>query len=381
MPRIFIALIAAAGAATLWLDAGLLARGSSAGTNASAQDVLAPLRNGPDLGMISSAEAAPAPVLTGPLGAVLGTRQWLNTPLRPEDIRGKVVLVNFWTYSCINCLRVLPHVRAWAEKYKDQGLVVIGVHTPEFAFEKDVANVGKAAASLGVGYPVAIDNDFGIWRAFANEGWPALYFIGADGRVRHQALGEGGYDRSERVIQQLLSEANGAPVASDMAAIRGTGPQAAADEGDLHSEETYIGYSHASNFASPGGAKRDVPSLYRAAPALSLNRWSLDGAWTIGGEFATLDDASGSIAYRFHARDLHLVLGPAAQDHPVRFRVSIDGAAPGADHGADVDAEGWGTVRDDRLYQLVRQAGPVTDRTFEITFSDPGVRAYTFTFG
>jgi cytochrome c biogenesis protein CcdA/thiol-disulfide isomerase/thioredoxin len=377
-----------AGAATIWLglDTGLLTRLSSASTNRLEQDLIATLRNEPALAMGTAAyaapEPAPNPALSGPLRSLLGARQWLNTqPLRPEDIRGKVVLVNFWTYSCINCLRVLPHVRAWSEKYKDRGLVVIGVHTPEFAFEKDVANVGKASVSLGVGYPVAIDSDFGIWRAFDNQAWPALYFIGADGRVRHNVLGEGGYDQSERLIQQLLSEANGAPVASDIAAIAGEGPQAAADERNLRSAETYIGYAQATNFASPGGVREDAPSLYRAVSALPLDRWSLAGVWTIGGEFATLNGTSGSIAYRFHARDLHLVSAPPSQGHPVRFRVRIDGVPPGVDHGSDVDAEGWGTLQEDRLYQLVRQTGPVADRTFEIEFFDAGVRAYAFTFG
>ncbi|HEV2675400.1 MAG TPA: thioredoxin family protein [Aliidongia sp.] len=329
--------------------------------------------------IVSPASAAPAP--SGPVGALFGARQWLNTPpLHPEDLRGKVVLVNFWTYSCINCLRVLPHVRAWAEAYKDRGLVVIGVHTPEFAFEKDVANVRRASIALGVGYPVAIDSDFAIWRAFGNQAWPALYFIGADGRIRQQVLGEGSYAESERLIQKLLSEA-GAPMGLDLAAVSASGAQAAADERDLRSDETYIGYGEARNFASPGGAKPDASSLYHAAPALPLNRWSLDGAWTVGREFATLDEAAGSITYRFHARDLHLVLAPPAQGRPVRFRVTIDGAPPGADHGADVDTEGWGLLQDDRLYQLVRQEGAITDRTFRIEFSEPGVRAYAFTFG
>ena len=372
-----------AGAAIIWLglDTGLLTRWSSASTNSLEQGLIATLRNGPAMTLGTPAYAAD-PVLSAPLRSLLGARQWLNTqPLHPEDLRGKVVLVNFWTYSCINCLRVLPHVRAWTEKYKDRGLVVIGVHTPEFAFEKNVANVSKATVSLGVGYPVAIDNDFGIWRALDNQAWPALYFIGADGRIRHQVLGEGSYDQSERLIQQLLSEANGVPVSGDILAITGKGPQAAADERDLRSGETYIGYNQGSNFASPGGVSEDAPSLYRTAPALPLNRWSLAGVWTIGGEFATLNDASGSITYRFHARDLHLVMAPASPGHPIRFRVKIDGVPPGADHGFDVDAEGWGSVQEDRLYQLVRQAGPVADRTFEIEFFDAGIRAYAFTFG
>jgi len=255
------------------------------------------------------------------------------------------------------------------------------VQTPEFAFEKDIDNVRKALVSLGVGYPVVIDNDFGVWRAFGNEAWPALYFIGADGSVRDQVFGEGIYDQSERLIQQLLSEAHGAPVVGDIVAISGKGPQAAADESDLRSPETYVGYAQARNFASPGGVREDTPSLYRTVPTLPLNRWDLAGVWTIGGEFATLNDPTGSIAYRFHSRDLHLVLALSSQGRPVHFRVTIDGAPPGSDHGFDVDAEGWGSVQDERLYQLVRQTGSVVDRTFEIEFFDAGVRAYAFTFG
>jgi thiol-disulfide isomerase/thioredoxin len=320
--------------------------------------------------------------LSGPQSALVGAPQWLNTPpLRAQDLRGKVVLVNFWTYSCINSLRALPYVRAWAAKYKDRGLVVIGVHTPEFAFETDKANVRRATAALGVGYPVVLDSDYAIWRAFDNQAWPAFYFIGADGRVRLQVLGEGGYDRSERFIQKLLSEARTTPVASDIAAVDGQGPEAAPDLADLRSGETYVGYAKASNFSSPGGLGENAPRLYRPATSLPLNHWNLTGVWTVGGESAALDDASGSIAFRFHARDLNLVLAPGAQGHAVRFRVTIDGAAPGADHGADVDAAGRGTVQDPRMYQLVRQSRPVEDRTFAIQFLDPGVRAYVFTFG
>jgi cytochrome c biogenesis protein CcdA/thiol-disulfide isomerase/thioredoxin len=373
-----------AGAVIIWfgLDTGLLTRWSSVSTNLLEQDLIATIRSEPALAMGTTANAATVPALSDPQRSLLGARQWLNTPpLHAEDIRGKVVLVNFWTYSCINCLRLLPHVRAWAEKYKDRGLVVIGVHTPEFAFEKDVANVRHATVSLGVVYPVAIDSDFEIWRAFNNDAWPALYFVGADGSVRHHALGEGNYDNSERVIQQLLTEADGAPVAGDIVAPSGEGPQAPPDVRDLHSPETYIGYAEGTNFASPGGVRQDIASRYQAATALPLNQWTLAGIWTIGGEFATLSEKSGSIAYRFHARDLHLVLAPPSQGHPVRFRVKIDGAPPGADHGFDVDAEGWGSVQEDRLYQLVRQTGSVADRTFEIEFFDPGVRAYVFTFG
>jgi len=330
----------------------------------------------------AAASSAPASELPYPERALLGAQQWLNTPpLSAQDLRGKVVLVNFWTYSCINSLRALPYVRAWAAKYKDRGLVVISVHTPEFGFETDIDNVRRANAALGVGYPVALDSDYAIWQAFGNDAWPAFYFIGADGRVRRRVLGEGGYDRSERLIQRLLAETPGAPVAGSVAPVVGAGPEAAPDLADLRSGETYIGYAKASNFASPEGLGQDAQRLYHAAPALGLNQWSLAGSWTVGGEFATLDAAPGAIRYRFHARDLNLVLGPASPGRPVRFRVTIDGAAPGANHGSDVDADGEGSVQDPRMYQLVRLRGPVADRTFEIEFIDAGVRAYVFTFG
>jgi thiol-disulfide isomerase/thioredoxin len=314
--------------------------------------------------------------------SLLGARQWLNTaPLQAADLRGKVVLVNFWTYSCINSLRALPYVRAWADKYRDRGLVTVGVHTPEFGFEKDIANVRQATTMYGVRYPVATDNDFAIWRGFDNEAWPAFYLIGADGHVRLRMLGEGDYDKSERAIRQLLAAAGGSPVAGDIAAIAGEGAEAAPDERDLISPETYVGYAKARNFASPGGTLAGGVKPYLAAPTLRLNHWGLAGVWNVGAEFATLNEASGSIAFRFHARDLHLVLGPSVAGQPVRFRVRLDGAAPGPDHGVDVDAEGLGRVEEPRLYQLVRQARPVADRTFEIEFLDPGVRAYVFTFG
>jgi hypothetical protein len=278
-------------------------------------------------------------------------------------------------------LRILPHVRAWAEKYKSRGLIVIGVHTPEFAFEKDIGNVSKASVSLGVSYPVAFDSDFRIWRAFDNTAWPALYFIGADGRIRRQVLGEGGYDQSEQLIQQLLSEADAVPVANGTVAVSGISTEAAPDERDLRSPETYIGYAQATNFASPGFVSENASRVYTTLSALPLNHWTLAGAWTIASEYATLNDAPGSIAYRFHARDLHLVLARPSQGHAIHFRVRIDGKPPGADHGYDIDADGWGSLDDDRLYQLVRQAGKVVDRTFEIEFFEPGVRAYAFTFG
>jgi cytochrome c biogenesis protein CcdA/thiol-disulfide isomerase/thioredoxin len=373
-----------AGAATIWLgfDPGALTILSSARAYSLEQDLLSALPKGPRLAMSSAAYAAPDPYVSGPLGSLLAARQWLNTqPLSPADVRGKVVLVNFWTYSCINCLRMLPHVRAWADKYKDRGLVVIGVETPEFSFEKVIDNVRNALPSLGVGYPVAIDNEFDVWRAFDNEAWPALYFIDVQGRVRHHVFGEGGYDRSEKLIQQLLSEADDTTVSGDIVALSGNGPEAAPDDEDLRSPETYIGYTEARNFASPGGVHEDVSSLYQTIAAPPLNRWTLAGTWTIGGEFATLNRTPGSITYRFHARDLNLVLAPSSSGHCIRFRVTMDGAPPGKNHGVDVDASGLGCVRDARMYQLVRQAEPVIDRTFEIEFIDPGVGAYDFTFG
>ena len=320
--------------------------------------------------------------LSEPERALLASRQWLNTPpVRAEDLRGKVVLVSFWTYSCINSLRALPYVRTWAAKYKDRGLVVIGVHTPEFDFEKDVDNVRRADAALGVGYPVALDSDYAIWNALGNEAWPALYFVDAGGRVRGRALGEGNYDQSERLIQRLLSEARGAPVTDPIAPVVGVGPQGPPDLADLQSEETYVGYAKANGFVSPEGVGENAPRSYTDSPALQLGQWNLAGRWTVGGEFATLDSAPGAIRFRFHARDLNLVLAPSSPGKPVRYRITIDGVAPGANHGWDATADGGGSVLAPRMYQLVRQQGPVTDRTFAIQFLDPGARAYVFTFG
>ncbi|QEL22013.1 redoxin domain-containing protein [Bosea sp. F3-2] len=317
----------------------------------------------------------------GALPSLAGAVEWLNSPpLTAGGLKGKVVLVDFWTYSCINCLRAIPYVRAWAEKYKDQGLVVIGVHAPEFAFEKRIGNVKQAAADLKIAYPVAIDNDYTIWRAFKNQYWPAHYFIDAEGRIRHHHFGEGGYEESEKVIQQLLAEAGRADVATGSVSVSASGAEMASNEADVHSPETYLGYERAENFVSPGGAVEDAASRYE--PGMPrLNEWGLSGQWTIGKEHAALDAPDGGITYRFHARDLHLVLGPGADGRPVRFRVAIDGAPPGADRGIDVDAEGNGTITGQRLYQLIRQSGPIKDRTFEITFLDAGAQAYAFTFG
>jgi cytochrome c biogenesis protein CcdA/thiol-disulfide isomerase/thioredoxin len=319
--------------------------------------------------------------IEGAAPSLAGATEWLNSPpLTAEALKGKVVVVDFWTYSCINCLRAIPYVRAWAEKYKDQGLVVIGVHAPEFAFERNIGNVKKAVEELKIGYPVAIDNDYAIWRAFDNQYWPAHYFIDAEGRIRHHHFGEGDYEGSERVIQQLLAEAGMTGAAPGMVRVSASGVEAPSNEREVRSPETYIGYDRAERFVSPGGAIDGERHDY-AIGAPRLNEWALSGNWTIDKDKAVLDEQDGAIAYRFHARDLHLVLGPGLGGKPVRFRVTVDGVAPGENHGADVDSEGQGVVSEERLYQLIRQDGDIADRTFEIKFLDPGVKAYAFTFG
>jgi cytochrome c biogenesis protein CcdA/thiol-disulfide isomerase/thioredoxin len=331
----------------------------------------------------TGAGTMPSLPVEGAMPPLSGAVQWLNSPrLTPEGLRGKVVVIDFWTYSCINCLRSLPYVKAWAQKYRDQGLVVIGVHAPEFAFERNVDNVKKAVHDLGIDYPVAIDNNYAIWRAMDNEYWPAHYFVDAQGRIRYHHFGEGDYAQSEQIIQQLLAEAGKTGVATGVvSAPVGSDVQAVQDNADLRSPETYIGYFRARNFASPGDEVADKPHGYAAPDKLALNQWGLTGTWTVDHEHATLGRKDGGIVYRFHARDLHLVLGPGKDGKPVRFRVSIDGAAPGQDHGVDVAADGTGVVTDQRLYQLVRQTGKVDDRTFTIEFLDPGVQAFAFTFG
>jgi len=333
--------------------------------------------------MRASAAAAPLPV-EGTLPSLTGAVQWLNSPpLTNAQLKGMVVLVDFWTYSCINCLRTLPYVKAWSQKYRDMGLVVIGVHAPEFAFERNIDNVKKATHDLGVDYPVAIDNNYAIWRAFGNQYWPAHYFVDAQGRVRHHHFGEGEYEQSEKVIQQLLVEA-GHPEAAQVATgltQRAKGVEAAADGNDMMSPETYIGYARAENFASPGGEAENRAHTYAAPSSPDVNDWGLAGTWKVGAEHATLAAPNGRIVYRFHARDLHLVLGPGAAGKPVHFRVTIDGATPGDARGTDVSADGTGVVTEQRLYQLVRQTGDVADHTFAIEFLDPGVEAYAFTFG
>lgn len=318
----------------------------------------------------------------GALPSLDGAADWLNSQsLTAADLRGKVVIIQFWTYTCINWLRTLPYVRAWAEKYKDQGLVVIGVHSPEFAFEKNVENVRWAAKELRVNYPIALDSDHALWRAFKNEYWPALYFIDTRGQIRHHQFGEGKYEQSEKIIQQLLAETGIGHASHELVSVSAGGAEAAADWGSLKSPENYLGYERTERFASPGGAVLDKPRVYTAAAQLTLNHWSLAGDWTVGNQATLLNKTNGRIAYRFHARDLHLVMGPAMRGTSVRFRVLIDGQPPGKAHGSDVDAEGNGTITEQRLYQLIRQPQPVTDRTVEIEFLDSGVEAFAFTFG
>ena len=311
-----------------------------------------------------------------------GATGWLNSqPLMSRSMRGKVVLVQFCTYTCINWLRTLPYVRAWAEKYKGQGLVVVGVHTPEFEFEKNVDNVRRAFKNMEVVYPVAIDSDYAVWRAFKNQYWPALYFIDAQGGVRHHHFGEGDYEQSERVIQQLLAEAGVGGVERELVSVDARGAEAAADWDSLKSPENYVGYERTENFASPGGVIPDKSRVYAAPTQLSLNSWALSGDWTVGKQSTVLNKAGGRIAYSFHARDLHLVMGPAARGTNVRFRITLDGHLAVAAHGVDLDDRGNGTVTEQRMYQLIRQPNPIADRQFEIEFLDPGAEAFAFTFG
>jgi thiol-disulfide isomerase/thioredoxin len=324
--------------------------------------------------LILAAMIAGAPIGTlandGRMPPLSGATGWLDSaPLTAAELRGKVVLVEFWTYTCINWLRQLPYVRAWADKYRQHGLVVIGVHTPEFEFERNVDNVRRAAREMGITYPIALDNDYAVWRAFANGAWPALYFVDAQGRIRHHRLGEGDYARSERMIQQLLAEAGAAGVPRDLVSPDGRGAEAAADWASLRSAETYLGYERTQN------------RVNAASGRLRLNQWAASGDWTAKKEAIVLNKANGRIGYRFHARDLHLVMGPAVAGSTVRFRVLIDGKPPGDAHGVDTDAQGNGTVTEQRLYQLIRQPDRIADRQFEIEFLDPAVEAFAFTFG
>ena len=315
------------------------------------------------------------------LAAIGRAAEWLNSPrLTPSSLTGKVVLVDFWTYTCINWLRTLPYLRAWVQKYR-QGLVVIGVHTPEFEFEKNVDNVRRAVRQMRIDYPVVIDNDYSIWRAFNNHSWPALYFIDARGRVRQHHVGEGEYDRSEMAIQRLLAEAGVGGPRDGGVSVDANGVEAAADWDNLRSPENYVGYERTANFVSPGGAERDRRRVYAAPASLALNQWALMGDWTMGRQATVLSSPNGRIVCRFHARDLHLVMGPPRQGTSIRFRVSLDGRPPGPARGVDVDEGGNGMAVEQRLYQLIRQPKPIVDRQFEIEFLDAGMETFAFTFG
>jgi thiol-disulfide isomerase/thioredoxin len=330
---------------------------------------------------VSAAKPLPAHADEGrlpDLGSAIG---WLNSvPLNRKALLGRVVLVDFWTYTCINSLRPLPYVKSWAAKYKDAGLVVIGVHTPEFSFEKESANVENAVRDLNVTYPIAIDSNYRIWQAFNNEYWPAQYLIDGKGRIRYHHFGEGEYGELERVIQALLKE-NGATGLDESAVSVSAGGVEAASGGNVESPETYVGYRQAERFASPEPLAQDSRKTYSPPARLSLNQWGLSGSWNVGPEGAVLQAAPGKIVFRFHSRDVHLVLGPTKNGKPVRFKVTLDGAAPGDHSGSDSAPGGAGEVREPRLYQLIRQKGPLEDRTFEIEFLDPGVQAFVFTFG
>jgi cytochrome c biogenesis protein CcdA/thiol-disulfide isomerase/thioredoxin len=382
-----VAVLAGVLAIFFGLDRGVLVRLSEASTGELEQALLARVDSG-------APGAGGAALTTADIAAAMAPRQeeqrlpdfagavgWINSePLQSEDLAGKVVLLDFWTYSCINCLRTLPYVRAWHEKYKDRGLVVIGVHTPEFAFEKLPDNVRKAVKDLQITYPVAMDNAYSLWYDLKNQAWPAHYFADAQGRIRRRHLGEGGYDESERMIQQLLSERDGSALPADLVEVKAAGSAAAADLENLGSPETYLGFQRAQNFAS-GELVQNQAHDYAPPAALELNRWGLGGSWIVGPERAQLAAAPGRIVYRFRARDVHLVLGPSAAGGSVRFRVRLDGAQPGEHAGVDVNAAGEGAVTENRLYQLVRQSGTVQERSFEIEFLDPGVEAFAFTFG
>jgi thiol-disulfide isomerase/thioredoxin len=318
----------------------------------------------------------------GELPALDGALQWINSPPQTvSGLRGKIVLVDFWTYTCINWRRTLPYLRAWADKYKDRGLIVIGVHTPEFSFEKELDNVRRETTALEIHYPVAVDSNYAIWRAFRNQYWPALYIADAQGRIRHHQFGEGGYEQAERTIQQLLTEAGRTDVPRELVSLDPQGVEKAADWANARSPETYVGYERAESFVSPGDAVRDRAHEYTAPSRLALNDWALVGNWTIGPEAAALNAANGRIVYRFHARDVNLIMGPGVRGAPVRFRVRIDGEPPGEARGVDADAQGKGTVTAPRMYQLIRQPAPIVDRAFDIEFLDPGVQTFDFTFG
>ncbi len=402
-----VAVLAAVAVIGFGLDSGTLTRLSIASTDRLEHSLLDGLRGAAGISLNSrlrsttesspgssastvtrtSMQQAPGPAadlpVEGSLPPLQGATAWLNSPpLSDAGLRGKVVVIDFWTYSCINCLRALPYIKGWHQKYKDHGLVVIGVHAPEFAFERDPDNVGKAVRDLGVTYPVALDNNYSIWRAFNNQYWPAHYFIDARGRIRAHHFGEGNYAESEQIIRELLAEAGSSDLpAQGVATEQVNGVQLASDLQDMLSPETYVGYARSEHFSSPSGVVPDEPQDYTAPARLKLNDWALTGRWAINEENAVLHAPGGAVVFRFQARDLHLVLGPGPSGKPVRFRVRLDGADPGESHGTDTDARGNGVVREQRLYQLIRQPAVVQPRTFTIEFFDPGVQAYAFTFG
>lgn len=320
--------------------------------------------------------------IEGSMPSLGNATAWLNSePLVDADLRGKVVLINFWTYSCINWRRQLPYIRGWAEKYKDKGLVVIGVHTPEFTFEKDIENVRTAAKEMQIDYPIALDNEYSVWSDFGNRYWPALYFVDVHGNIRHHKFGEGNYEQSEKMIQQLLKEAGSEGVDDSLVSLDPKGAEAAANWDELGSPETYVGFDRTRNFASPGGAHLNKDHRYQFPSDLELNHWGLAGNWIIGREATTLSNGSGGLRHRFQARDLHLVMGPQAKEVPVRFRVLIDGKPPGDSQGTDVDENGYGTIVEPRMYQLIRQTGRISERIFEIQFLDPRIEIFSITFG
>jgi thiol-disulfide isomerase/thioredoxin len=326
--------------------------------------------------------AADLPV-EGMMPSLDGANGWLNSqPLTPSGLRGHVVVVQFWTYTCINWLRTQAYFRAWSQRYRDLGLVTIGVHTPEFKFEHDVENVRWAVEARKIDYPVAIDNDFAVWRAFANNYWPALYFVDSQGRIRHHRFGEGDYERSEMVIRQLLADAGVEDLGPGLASVEPNGDEVQADWENLGSPESYLGYEQATGFdGGGGGATWDKPHTYAAPGQLRLNHWGLIGDWTVRSDASALNSTKGWVAYQFHARDVNLVMGPARKGATLRFRVLLDGEIAGPAHGADVDANGNGTLVQQRMYQLIRQPGPIRDRRFEIEFLDSGAEAFCFTFG
>jgi cytochrome c biogenesis protein CcdA/thiol-disulfide isomerase/thioredoxin len=394
-----VAVLVGVAAVAFGLDRGVLTQLSLASTtgleqrliarigpgNSEIQSQVQPKKDDAKPGMMMMSAGGDSGGVPMQLPELTGATLWINTPnaapITAESLRGKVVVIDFWTYSCINCLRSLPYIQSWNDKYKNDGLVVIGIHTPEFPFEKDESNVRKAVKDLGIAYPVAMDNDYRIWRSFNNRFWPAHYFVDVNGRVRYHEFGEGNYDESEGWIRSLLAERNHQAPASAATKIEATGAEAASDVASVQSPETYIGYIRAKNFASPGGFDEDDPHVYKAPARLELNEWALTGKWKDESQIATALTVSAGIVYRFHARDVHLVLGPRADGKPVRFRITLDGKAPGIDHGLDTDADGYGTVTESRLYQLVRQQSAVKDRTFRIEFLNPGVQAFSFTFG